>query len=108
MGCLRLFQGKEKNVLVPTLATATLPEHTHQILVSEIHELTLSVESLRRQMKQFDRDLQDAIDGFYRRRQSDKMRELREEEAAKKPKIRTWKDLLNSPVLTGSKEQSEE
>jgi hypothetical protein len=50
-------------------------------------------------MKQFDRDLTDAIEGIYRRRQSDRMREIREEDEAKKPKIRTWKDLLNSPAL---------
>jgi type II secretory pathway component PulJ len=73
----------------------------------EVAELETSVESLRRQMKQFDRDLSDAVDGFYRRRQSDKMRELREEDESKKPRIRTWKDLLNSPVLQG-KEKTEE
>jgi hypothetical protein len=73
----------------------------------EVAELSTAVESLRRTVKGFDRDLSDAIDGFYRRRQSDKMREIREEEdKSKPPKIRTWKDLLNSPVLR-SEEKTE-
>jgi len=84
-----------------------LPDPTVQQLRIEVAELSGAVESLRRVVKGFDRDLSDAIDGFYRRRQSDKMRELREEEDAKKPKVRTWKDLLNSPVLRGSEDKTE-
>jgi hypothetical protein len=39
-------------------------------------------------LKLMDIDLQDAIDGFYRRRQSDRMREVREEDATKKKRER--------------------
>jgi hypothetical protein len=39
-------------------------------------------------LKLMDIDLQDAIDGFYRRRQSDRMREVREEDAVKKKRER--------------------
>lgn len=77
------------------------PEHTHPTIRAELTELQAQVESLRRVVKQFDRDLSDAIDGFYRRRQSDRMREIRQEDQEAKPKIRSWKDLLNSPVLSG-------
>jgi hypothetical protein len=76
-----------------------LPDHTHPSIAAEIVELQTAVESLRRVVKQFDRDMTDAIEGIYRRRQSDRMREIRDEEDSKKPKVRTWKDLLNSPVL---------
>lgn len=85
-----------------------LPEHQHPSIVSEIVELQTAVESLRRVVKGFDRDLTDAIEGIYRRRQSDRMREIREEEEVKKPRIRTWKDLLNSPVLNQSGDKTDE
>jgi len=101
---LGLLTGKKE----PDSAAPPLPlEHTHPTLRAEITELQTQVESLRRVVKQFDRDLSDAIDGFYRRRQSDRMREIKAEEAEAKPKIRTWKDLLSSPVLSG-KNQPEE
>ena len=85
-----------------------LPEHNHPTILAEIVELQTAVESLRRVVKQFDRDMTDAIEGIYRRRQSDRMKEIRDEEDTKKPKIRTWKDLLNSPVLRGAEEKTEE
>jgi hypothetical protein len=91
------------NEVAPPLPT----EHTHPGLRAEIVELETQVESFRRMLKQFDRDLSDAIDGFYRRRQSDRMREIRSEDEAAKPRIRTWKDLLQSPVLAG-KDKTEE
>jgi len=101
---LELLSGRKK----PEAVAPPLPsEHTHPTLRAEITELQTQVESLRRVVKQFDRDLSDAIDGFYRRRQSDRMREIKQEENEAKPKIRTWKDLLSSPVLTG-KNQPEE
>jgi hypothetical protein len=52
------------------------------------------LEGLRRRVKQFDYDLQDAVDGFYRRRQSDRMREVRDEEETKPQRPKTWKDLM--------------
>ena len=94
---------KPREVAVPK----PLPDPTVAQLRVEVAELSIALESLRRQVKQFDRDLSDAIDGFYRRRQSDRMREIRQEETEAKPKIRTWKDLLSSPVLQG-KSQPEE
>ena len=101
---MELLSGRKK----PEAVAPPLPsEHTHPTLRAEITELQTQVESLRRVVKQFDRDLSDAIDGFYRRRQSDRMREIKQEENEAKPKIRTWKDLLSSPVLTG-KNQPEE
>jgi hypothetical protein len=39
-------------------------------------------------------DLDDAINGFYRRRQADQMRSIREEEAEKKPKRLTDQQLV--------------
>ena len=95
---------KSREVAVPK----PLPDPTVAQLRVEVAELSIALESLRRQVKQFDRDLSDAIDGFYRRRQSDKMRDIREEEDAKKPKVRTWKDLLNSPVIRGETEKTGE
>ena len=50
--------------------------------------LEADVTGLRRQVHQFDYDLQDAVDGFYKRRQSDRMREVR---AIEEPKRKlTW------------------
>ena len=91
----------------PVAVPKPLPDPTVSQLRVEVSELSIAVESIRRQVRQFDRDLSDAIDGFYRRRQSDKMRDIREEEEAKKPKIRTWKDLLNSPVIRGTDKTEE-
>ncbi len=72
-----------------------------------VDELRLEIESLKRALKAMSRDLDDAIDGFYRRRQSDKMREIREEDAAAKPKKITSNQLLARAVekLTNSKEE---
>lgn len=95
-----------KSVVRSSEAAPTLP-HNHDDIKGQVHELELSVESLRRAVKQMDKDLTDAIDGFYRRRQSDKMRAIREEEEEKKPKIKTWKDLLSSPVLKGENKSEE-
>ncbi len=39
-------------------------------------------------------DLDDAINGFYRRRQADQMRSIREEEAQKKPRKLTDQELI--------------
>jgi hypothetical protein len=60
----------------------------------DVTELRAEIESLRRIVKAFDRDLSDAIDGFYRRRQADKMREVREEQQEQKPKRLTDRDIL--------------
>ncbi len=67
-----------------------------------VDELRLEVDSLKRALKAMSRDLDDAIDGFYRRRQSDKMREIREEDAAKKPKRLTDRDVLLAAVAKSS------
>lgn len=70
-----------------------------------VDELRLEVESLKRALKSMSRDLDDAIDGFYRRRQSDKMREIREEDSAKKPKRLSDRDVLLAAVAkAGDKE----
>jgi hypothetical protein len=61
---------------------------------ASVDELRLEVESLKRALRVMSSDLDDAINGFYRRRQSDQMREIREEEAAKKPKRVSDRDLL--------------
>ncbi len=59
-----------------------------------VDELRLEVESLKRALKVMSADLDDAINGFYRRRQADQMREIRQEEAAKKPRRLTDRDIL--------------
>jgi hypothetical protein len=59
-----------------------------------VDELRLEVESLKRALKVMSHDLDDAINGFYRRRQSDQMREIRTEEAAKKPRRLTDQELV--------------
>src|SRR5260370_19719042 len=59
-----------------------------------VDELRLEVESLKRALKVMSSDLDDAINGFYRRRQADQMREIRAEEAAKKPRRVTDRDIL--------------
>ncbi len=63
-------------------------------LVRRISYCEAELESLRRRVRQFDYDLQDAVDGFYRRRQSDRMREIRDEETAKRPKKLTESEML--------------
>jgi hypothetical protein len=74
--------------------------------VASVDELRLEIDSLKRALKAMSRDLDDAIDGFYRRRQSDKMREIREEDAAAKPKRLTSNQILARAVekLTDSKD----
>lgn len=58
-------------------------------LTRRVGVIEADVSSLMKRVKQFDYDLQDAVDGFYRRRQSDRMREVKEEEAVKsKPRQR--------------------
>jgi hypothetical protein len=52
----------------------------------------MRVRSLERIVKQLDYDIQDAVDGFYRRRQSDRMREVRQEEAVRKEPRRRLTD----------------
>ena len=59
-----------------------------------VDELRLEIESLKRALKVMSADLDDAINGFYRRRQADQMREIRAEEAAKKPRRLTDRDVL--------------
>jgi hypothetical protein len=59
-----------------------------------VDELRLEVESLKRALKVMSHDLDDAINGFYRRRQSDQMREIRQEDAAKKPRRLTDQELV--------------
>lgn len=86
MGCSRLSQAK-KPARVQTLDEL-------DSIVRRLSNIEAEIEGMRRRVKQFDYDLQDAIDGFYRRRQSDRMREVRDEESAKPQKPRTWKDLL--------------
>ncbi len=61
---------------------------------ASVDELRLEVASLKRALRVMSSDLDDAINGFYRRRQSDQMREIREEEAAKKPKRISDRELL--------------
>jgi hypothetical protein len=56
-------------------------------------ELRERIAHLERALKLLDYDLQDAIDGFYRRRQSDRMREVREEDAPKRKRT-TDRDIL--------------
>jgi predicted nucleic acid-binding protein len=98
MGCLRVFRSKKNVVPVAPGTLATLPLHTHQEIEAQVHELTLSVESLRRVVKQQDRDLDDAISGFYRRRQSDKMAAIRSKEEVEADQVTEAKKRL--PKLT--------
>ncbi len=49
---------------------------------------------MKRALKVMSHDLDDAINGFYRRRQSDQMREIRQEDAAKKPRRLTDQELV--------------
>jgi hypothetical protein len=51
-------------------------------------EQEMRIRALERIVKQLDYDLQDAVDGFYRRRQSDRMREVRKEDEVEKKKTR--------------------
>jgi hypothetical protein len=74
-----------------------------------VDELRLEVESLKRALKVMSHDLDDAINGFYRRRQSDQMREIREEEAAKKPRRLTDRDILLKAIeKSGTTESTKE
>lgn len=78
-------------------------------LVRRISYCEAELESLRRRVRQFDYDLQDAVDGFYRRRQSDRMREIREEESAKRPKKLTESEMLRRALaITESPEKGDE
>jgi len=70
-----------------------------------VDELRLEVESLKRALKVMSADLDDAINGFYRRRQADQMREIRQEDAAKKPKRITDRDVLLAAVAKAGKEE---
>jgi hypothetical protein len=72
-------------------AVAEQPRNSSEPL--EVVELRAKVARLERVVKMLDYDLQDAIDGFYRRRQSDRMREVREEDAPKRKRT-TDKDIL--------------
>jgi hypothetical protein len=56
-------------------------------------ELRGRIAHLERAIKLLDYDLQDAVDGFYRRRQSDRMREIRDEDAPKRKRT-TDRDIL--------------
>jgi hypothetical protein len=67
------------------------PQNSQEPL--DVVELRAKVSRLERVVKLLDYDLQDAIDGFYRRRQSDRMREVREEDAPKRKRT-TDKDIL--------------
>ena len=74
-----------------------------------VDELRLEVDSLKRALKVMSADLDDAINGFYRRRQADQMREIRQEEAAKKPRRLTDRDiLLKALEKSGTVEQEKE
>jgi hypothetical protein len=77
--------------------------------IESVDELRLEVESLKRALKVMSHDLDDAINGFYRRRQSDQMREIREEDAAKKPRRLTDRDiLLKALEKSGTTESTKE
>jgi hypothetical protein len=71
----------------------------------DVTELRHKVASLERVVRLLDADLQDAIDGFYRRRQADRMRDVREEDAVRKKRERpTERDiLLRALQLSGDK-----
>jgi hypothetical protein len=60
-------------------------------LTRRVALLEADVSGLRRQVQTFDYDLQDAVNGFYRRRQADRMREVRDQETPKKPF--SWKEI---------------
>ncbi len=78
-------------------------------LIRRISYCEAELESLRRRVRQFDYDLQDAVDGFYRRRQSDRMREIRDEESAKRPKKLTESEMLRRALaITESPEKGTE
>jgi hypothetical protein len=55
-------------------------------------EMDMRIRALERIVKQLDYDLQDAVDGFYRRRQADRMREIRKEDEVKKEPRRRMTD----------------
>ncbi len=63
-------------------------------MVRRVANVEAELPSMRARLKQFDYDLQDAVDGFYRRRTADRMRETREEEASKKPKRLSDQELV--------------
>jgi hypothetical protein len=50
--------------------------------------MDMRIRALERIVKQLDYDLQDAVDGFYRRRQADRMREVRKEDDVEKKRTR--------------------
>lgn len=90
---MRLSEVKKKEKFAPLL-----PE-TMDSIIRRLSNVEADQEGLRRRVKQMDYDLQDAVDGFYRRRQSDRMREIRDEDADKRiAKPRTWKDLMASAL----------
>ncbi len=63
-------------------------------LVRRLSIIEAQLPSVQARLKQFDYDLQDAVDGFYRRRKSDQMRDVREEEAAKRPRKLSDQELV--------------
>ncbi len=76
-------------------------------LIRRISYCEAELESLRRRVRQFDYDLQDAVDGFYRRRQSDRMREIRDEESAKRPKKLTESEMLRRALAFSETPETE-
>ncbi len=69
-------------------------------------ELDMRIRALERIVKQLDYDLQDAVDGFYRRRQADRMRAIREEDAPKKKRI-TDRDIMMRALQLSDEKRDE-
>jgi hypothetical protein len=67
------------------------------------------ISHLEQALKLMDVDLQDAINGFYRRRQADRMREIREEDAPKRKRTTDRDILMRALQLSddGRKNESE-
>lgn len=61
---------------------------------------------LRRAVQQMDYDLQDAVDGFYRRRQSDRMRDVREDIQRQKPP--TMNDIMKRALLNATQRSGQD
>jgi hypothetical protein len=71
-------------------------------------EQEMRIRALERIVKQLDYDVQDAIDGFYRRRQSDRMREVRKEDEVEKKRTRPTVNEIVMRALSKSSDKTDD
>jgi|SRR6267378_623482 len=77
-------------------------------LLRRVAALEAELPSMKTRMMNFDRDLQDVSEGFYRRRQADRMREIRQEDTVQKPKMPSWSEIQKRVLLEASKYNGKE